>query len=78
MFSSQLHAIFYHGNSCLICLKMDICGVWISVCVSMKYLRIWINISASKNCSKMEYIAVDLTKVSSLTELEDGNKFHYF
>ena len=57
---------------------MDICGVWIPVCVSMKYLRIWIIISTSKNCSKMEYIAVDLTEVSSLTELEDGNKFHYF
>ena len=32
----------------------------------------------SKNCSKMEYIAVDLTKASCSTELEVGNKFHYF
>ena len=70
-FSSQLHAIFYHRNSCLICLKMDICGVWIPVCVSMKYLRIWIIKSASKNWSKMGFVAVDLTEVSSLTELED-------
>ena len=31
-----------------------------------------------KNRIKMLHVAVDLTEVSSLTELEDGNKFHYF
>ena len=44
----------------------------------MNYLRIWISESASKNCLKMGFIAVDLTEVSSLTKLEDGKKFHYF
>ena len=57
---------------------MYVVAVWITVCVWNKYLRIWNSRNMSKNRIKMVHIAVDLTKVSSLTELEDGNKFHYF
>ena len=32
------------GNNKLICLKMRVPAVWISVYVSLKYLSIWINI----------------------------------
>ena len=60
------------------CLKLFVVAVWIWICLPMKYLRIWITKNASKNCSNMGFIAVDLIEVSSLTELEDGNKFQYF
>ena len=61
----QLCGFFKHGSICLICLKMDICGVWICVCVPMKgivFLRI---ITCLKNCVKIGFIAVNLTELSS-------------
>ena len=59
------------------CLKFFVVDVWICICLDINYLRIWISKSSSKNCLKMGYIAVDLTEVSSSTELEEGNKISY-
>ena len=53
-------------------------AVWIYICLDINYLRICITKSVSNNCSKMGFVAEDLTEVSSLTELEDGNNFILF
>ena len=54
----QLCTIFNHGSSCLICLKMDICAVWIYVCVHMDYLRIWNSRNVWKKSMKMVHAVV--------------------
>ena len=46
------------------CLTFLVVAVWICTCLDMNYLRIWITKSASKNCSKMGFVAVDLTELS--------------
>ena len=60
------------------CLNFSMVAVWICICLDMNYLRIWIIKSASKNWSKMGFIAVDITEVLSLTVLENGNKISIF
>ena len=72
---SQLYIIFNIGISCLRCLKFHGISVWISILVHMDYLRIWNSRNSIKNCSKIGFIAVDLTELSYLRMVTN---FHYF
>ena len=60
----QLQTNGKYTKNRITCLNFSVVAVWICICLDMNYLRIWINKSASKNCSKMGFVAVDLTELS--------------
>ena len=60
----QLCGIFEQGMSCLICLKMDICGVWIVICMYIKGIVATRICSCLKNCVKIGFVAENLTGLS--------------
>ena len=80
MFHSEiprLHGFFNHRNMCLICLKLDICGVWIPVCMCNEgIVSTWIYYCV-KNSLKMGFVPVCLTEVSSVVFSTKLGNFYF-